>query len=60
MKKIQPMLTAKDVAKRLNVSIRFAYELMQRSDLTTVKMGRSVRVEEDDLQKWIDKQKQIS
>lgn len=60
MSKLQTMLTAKDVSKRLNVSVRYAYELMQRNDLPTVRMGRSVRVEECDLENWINKQKQIS
>ncbi len=43
------LLRAVDVAEILNISIPFAYKLMQIGMLPTVRMGRSVRVRGEDL-----------
>lgn len=47
------LLTAQDVAKSLHVSEAMAYLLMQRKQIATVKIGRSVRVRPIDLEKFI-------
>jgi excisionase family DNA binding protein len=47
------LLKAKDVAKRLNVSLAMAYRLMQSGKLRSVHFGRSVRVLEEDLKEFI-------
>lgn len=51
------MLRAKQVSEILNVSLRMAYEIMDRNDFPTIKIGKSKRVLRDDLMKWIEKQK---
>ena len=47
------LLTASDVARILNVSLAFAYQLMQRGEIPTVHLGRSRRVIPDDLKRYI-------
>ena len=48
------LLTASDVARILNVSLAFAYQLMQRGEIPTVHLGRSRRVRPSDLEDFID------
>lgn len=50
---IVSLLKAADVARILNISRSQAYQLMQRGDIPTVRMGRSVRVREEDLERFI-------
>lgn len=52
-----PVLKASDVAKFLNISSRYAYEIMERTDFPTLKLGRSKRVMRDDFLIWVNKQK---
>ena len=47
------LLTAEQVAERLNISLSQAYTLMRRGEIPTVKLGRSVRVREEDLNQFI-------
>ena len=47
------LLTANDVARILNVSLAFAYQLMQRGEIPMVHLGRSRRVLPDDLERYI-------
>ncbi|MGH3222251.1 MAG: helix-turn-helix domain-containing protein [Streptosporangiaceae bacterium] len=42
-------LKVPEVAARLNLSKRHAYELIARGDLTGVRMGGAMRVRSDDL-----------
>jgi excisionase family DNA binding protein len=51
---MEQLLTGEDVARILKVSKAFAYRLMQRGDITTVRLGRSVRVRPTDLQHFIE------
>lgn len=51
------MLKAKQVSEILNVSLRMAYEIMERRDFPTIRIGKSKRVLRDDLMKWIEEQK---
>jgi excisionase family DNA binding protein len=48
------LLTAEQVAERLQISQSFAYTLMSRGEIPTVRMGRSVRVRPQDLEKYIE------
>jgi putative molybdopterin biosynthesis protein len=48
-----PMLKSKDVAAILNISRRTVYTLMQRGELPSVRIGRSVRVQPEDLENFI-------
>ena len=47
------LLKGNDVAQILNISRSKAYQLMQRGEIPTVKIGHSVRVEPKDLQNFI-------
>ena len=52
---LDELLAAEDVARILNVSLAFAYQLMQRGEIPTVHLGRSRRVRPVDLEKFIAK-----
>ena len=47
------LLKAKTVAKVLDVSEARAYELMREEIVPAVRLGRQVRVSEDDLKRFI-------
>ena len=47
------LLTAAEIARVLNVSKAKAYQLMESGEIPTVRFGRSVRVREIDLEKFI-------
>ncbi len=49
------LLTIKEVASRLKISISLAYGLVARGDLPSYRIGRSCRrVAEDDLLKYLE------
>ena len=50
---IRKLLTAVEVSKILGVSKSKAYQLMQRGEIPTVRLGRSVRVRSQDLEELI-------
>jgi excisionase family DNA binding protein len=41
------------LTERLQVSLSFAYTMMQRGDIPTVRLGRAVRVRPEDLEEFI-------
>ena len=47
------LLKAEDVASILNISVGFAYQLMKRGDVATVRLGRAVRVRPSDLEDYM-------
>ena len=47
------LLKGDDIAKILNISRSFAFQLMQRGEIPTVKLGRAVRVRPADLERFI-------
>lgn len=47
------LLTGEEIAKILHVSRAYAYQLMRQKQIPTVKIGRSVRVRPDDLERFI-------
>ncbi|MGO9111774.1 MAG: helix-turn-helix domain-containing protein [Thermoguttaceae bacterium] len=49
-------LTVADVATRLRVSRRVAYELLQGGKIPSYRVGRSIRVKPGDLETYIDSQ----
>lgn len=51
---MQRLLRATDVAERLQVSTRYAYDLMRSGQMVTVRLGRSVRVTETDLDAFVE------
>ena len=48
-----PLLTGDEVAERLQVSRSFAFRLMQRGEIATVRLGRLRRVRLVDLEAFI-------
>ena len=47
------LLKAEDLASILNISKGFAYLLMKRGDVPTVRLGRAVRVRPSDLEDFM-------
>ena len=52
-KEVTRLLRAREVADRLGISLTFSYLLMQRGEIPTVRLGRSVRVRPSDLEQYI-------
>ncbi len=48
------LLTGYEVAQKLSISKSFAFLLMQRGEIPTVRLGRLVRVRQEDLEKFIE------
>ncbi len=49
----EKLLTAREVSEILQVSLAFAYELIRRGDIRSVRLGRAVRVRREDLEDFI-------
>lgn len=49
------LLRANEVADKLRISRSFAYLLMKRGEIPTVRLGRAVRVHPSDLDQYIAK-----
>lgn len=49
----ESLLRSDEVAAILKVSISMAYTLMRRGDIPTVRIGSSVRVRKEDLDRYI-------
>jgi len=50
---VDRLLTAGDVASRLNISKAKAYQLLQRGEIPCARMGRSTRVRPVDLEAYV-------
>ena len=50
------MLTVKEAAEKMSVSTKTVYRLMGNGILSKVKIGRSTRVSEDDLNAYLERQ----
>jgi excisionase family DNA binding protein len=48
------LLKGNDVARVLNISRAFAYQLMRQGEIPTVRIGNAVRVRREDLLAYID------
>ncbi len=48
------LLKGNDVARLLNISRAFAYQLMRQGEIPTVRIGNAVRVRKEDLLAYID------
>ena len=48
------LLKGNDVARMLNISRAFAYQLMRQGEIPTVRIGNAVRVRREDLLAYID------
>jgi len=49
------LLTGADVALRLQICLSLAYRLMRTGELPSVRFGRTVRVREQDLEEFIQR-----
>jgi excisionase family DNA binding protein len=48
------LLKGNDVARMLNISRAFAYQLMRQGEIPTIRIGNAVRVRKEDLLAYID------
>jgi excisionase family DNA binding protein len=51
------LLTGRQAAEALAVSLRTLRTLVQRGELTAVRFGRSVRFDAGDLRRWVEMRK---
>jgi excisionase family DNA binding protein len=54
------LLKPRDAARSLAISERKLWQLTKDGEIQVVKVGRSVRYDPRDLQRWIDAQKKVS
>jgi excisionase family DNA binding protein len=54
------VLTVTDIMEILGIGKRIAYELMDRTDFPTVRIGKLKRVNRDAFFEWIDDQGKVS
>ena len=52
------LLSVHEVADRLSLSTRTIWRLLRRGDLTELKIGKSVRIDAADLQRFVESKKQ--
>ncbi len=52
---IPKLMNAKDVAELLGISESKSYSLMQQGVIPSIRIGRSVRVQEEDLHQYIER-----
>ena len=52
--RLRVLLKATDVARILNISKSFAYQIMSTNELRTVQIGYAKRVRVDDLENFIE------
>ena len=57
-KNLSRLLNARDVAAALNMGLSTAYLLMERGELPSIRIGRSVRIRPEDLEKFIESKAQ--
>lgn len=51
---MEKLLKGKEVAESLSISRSQAYLLMRNNQIPTIKIGKSIRVRADDLEKFIN------
>jgi excisionase family DNA binding protein len=52
---MEPLLTAKETADVLKVTVRTVYNLLERGELRGVKVGRVWRFSEDELKAYLER-----
>ena len=48
------LLNAQDVAEELSIGLSTVYVLLERGELPSIRIGRSVRVRSEDLKKFVE------
>jgi len=56
---LQGFLTPQEVAKILRVSVYTVRRWIKEGDLPAYKVGRSWRIEEEELERWLDAQRLV-
>jgi excisionase family DNA binding protein len=51
------LLTAEEIAERLNVPTSWVYSAARNGELPAVRLGRYVRFDESDVADWVDAQR---
>lgn len=54
------LMTASEVAERLNVSKTYVYALLKSGEIPTIQIGRTVRVLPQDLDAFVQANRQMS
>ncbi len=57
-KTLSRLLNAQEVAAALNMGLSTIYMLMERGELPSIRIGRSVRIRPEDLEKFIESKTQ--
>jgi excisionase family DNA binding protein len=57
-KTLSKLLNAQDVAAALNMGLSTVYMLVERGELPSIRIGRSVRIRPEDLEKFIESKTQ--
>ena len=57
-KTLSGLLNAQDVAAALNMGLSTVYLLVERGELPSIRIGRSVRIRPGDLEKFIESKAQ--
>jgi excisionase family DNA binding protein len=57
-KTLSRLLNAQDVAAALKMGLSTVYLLMERGELASIRIGRSVRIRPEDLEKFIESKAQ--
>ena len=57
-KTLSRLLNAQEVAAALNMGLSTVYMLVERGELSSIRIGRSVRIRLEDLEKFIESKAQ--
>ncbi len=57
-KTLSRLLNAQEVAAALNMGLSTVYMLVERGELPSIRIGRSVRIRPEDLEKFIESKTQ--
>lgn len=51
------LLNAKQTAERLNINVYTLYSLSRRKQIPTIRIGKLVRYDRDEVEKWLEGKK---
>ena len=54
---LPPFLSAKDISKYMCISLTLAYQILRSASFPTIRIGRKMLADKNDLLKWIDENK---
>ncbi len=54
------VLTVKETADALKVKPQWVYRMIRSDGLPFIRLGRQVRVDEDDLKKWVAERRSVA